>query len=221
MQHNLTEIKLSEVSLVDAGANQEAHITLFKSKGADLMNIEELKKSLEATEAKAVALEKANEQLTADLAKATETAESVTKAANEAHAVEITKRDTEISKLKGDIETAVLTAEVEKRFPNTKGTTAEKVSVLKAVRAMPDEAARKAVEKSMEDAEKSITDLTKEVGAKVDDVLEPMAQLEKMGAEIAKAENLTKEQGFVKAAATPEGAKLYNQMRNEQTKGSK
>ena len=144
MGHKLTEIKLDEVSLVDAGANPGAHIALFKRKG-DTMDIEELKKALETAEATAATLTKANADLTASLEKAKADAEAVKKTADEAQATELKKRDEEIAKLKGDLVDAALAAEVEKKFPLTPGTTAEKVAKLKAVRGMSDETVKKSI----------------------------------------------------------------------------
>ena len=60
----LTNLVLDEISLVDEGANPEAHVAFFKRKGLD-MNIDEIKKSLEKAEAENKVL-KAENALTND-----------------------------------------------------------------------------------------------------------------------------------------------------------
>lgn len=221
MGHKLTEIELDEVSLVDAGANPGAHIALFKSKG-DKMNTEELKKALETAEAQTATLTKEKADLEAALAKAKEDAEAVKKTAEEAQTAELKKRDEEIEKLKGDLADAALTAEVEKKFPLTPGTTAEKVAKLKAVRAMTDETVKKSLEKDMETAEAGLAALAKEKGhsgAGDGEVKTAKEKLDALAKKLSEEQKITFEQGFSKAIDTAEGAKLYGEMRSKQEKG--
>lgn len=210
MARNLVDLNLVEISLVDAGANPGAHIALFKARG-DKMDIEQIKKSLETAEATIADLTKQVADLTAEK-------EKVTKAGKD-QAEEITKRDEKIAKLEGDIETAALAAEVEKKFPLTVGTVAEKIAKLKAVRAIPDETTRKAVEKSLEDAEARLADLAKSKGndTDVNKNASDESEISKIQKKIMSDDKtLTPEQAFRKALETPEGRKAYNEMRAEQ-----
>jgi len=219
MAHKLTEIKLNEVSLVPIGANPGAHITLIKAKGIGKMAEEILKQQLTEANAKLETLTKKNANLEAENEKLKKDTESVKKAADEAHAAEIKKREDEITKLKADAEDAALKSEVEKSFPNTPGTVDEKVKTLKALRKMEDKDAAATLEKSMKENEERLAKLAKETGHTGGDgngAGTASDKLEKMAHDIAKEQKTTYEQGFSKAIDTPEGRKLYVEMRGEQ-----
>ena len=130
-----------------------------------------------------------------------------------------TAKDAEIAKLKASGEEKDLIVEVNKRFPKSAGTAEEKAKVLKAVKAMPDETARNAVLKSMDDAEKAAVELAKEKGTSKggDDGSDASAKLDALAKKIATDEKITFEQGFTKAVNTPEGRKLNDEIRKART----
>lgn len=126
----------------------------------------------------------------------------------------IAKRDEEIAKLKGEKEDAELRAEVEKKYPHSKGTVEEKMAVLKSIKAMPDESVRKNLLTSLDQAETSLAELAKEKGASGGEGggAGPKEALDAMAKSIAEKEKITFQQGFSKALETPEGKKLYNEL---------
>lgn len=261
MSKLLTKLDIEEVSLVDEGANPDAHIAFFKSKKGIEMTIEELKKKLSEETAKVATLEiekadleilskmsdheksymdglsdddkkkfmgldaegrkkmmgdKYKKSLSPDDIKKMQ--DDVTKA--ETKVTELTetvnKRDEEIAKLKGDVETQELRAEVEKKYPNSKGTTDEKVEMLKSIRAIENEVVRKNLIDSMDQAERLATDFSKEKGKGSGDadVTDAGEKLQKMAKEIADKEGITEQQGFAKAIETKEGKELFVKSRS-------
>lgn len=225
MAKKLVNLLVNEISLVDKGANQHAHVSFFKSKGSN-MTPKELEDKLAKAEKDVATLTTENADLKKKLDDATaEVKKSVTDVQkklddSEAEVKKLkedgTKKDEEIAKLKTAGEDKDLLAEVAKKFPLTAGTAEEKAAVLKAVKAMP-EAQSKVVLKQMEDAEKILADLAKEKGTSgatnEGGAKDAKAKLDELAKKIATDEKTTFEQGFSKALDTDEGRKLNEEIR--------
>lgn len=121
----------------------------------------EIEKSLSD---KTIELSKANDKITSltadvekgktDLAAVSKERDEVKKALDESKA-EVTKLKDENTKLVEKAADAELIAEVQKNYPHSKGTDVEKAAVLKAFKAIPDEAVRKNALDTLAKAEES------------------------------------------------------------------
>lgn len=230
MASNLTNLSLNEVSAVDDGANPHAHIVLFKAKGTAEMTPAEIEKKLGDTETD---LKKAREEaavLKSEVEKAkTEKADlekklaDVTKAADEAKTA-VTKAAEDLKKAQDENKVltekaldASLLAEVQKSYPKSKGTDAEKVAMLKAIKAVPDESVRKSMTEALVQAEKLAATFEKENGTKKDveksSTGDPAKDLDEMVAKHATEKKITKAKAYSEVLKTEDGKKLYAESR--------
>lgn len=184
------------------------------------MNLTDLQKSLTDLEAqKADLIAKAAESAAAvELAKTAHAADLAKRDEEIAKRdAEITKRDAEIAKLKGEVESAGLKADVEKRWPLTPGTVDDKVAVLKSVNAIENESVRKSILEGMDAKEAELKKFAEEKGAGGEGSSKTAQEkLEKMAADLKeKNPKLSDQQAFAKAADTEEGRKLWAEMRQK------
>ncbi len=137
--------------------------------------------------------------------------DEVTKALDEAKGL-IAKRDEIIGKQADEIETLKLSAEVEKTYPNAKGTTEEKVRTLKAIKAITDESVKKTLLDSFAASEELAKNLCVEKGAGSggDATGTPESKLQKMAEEKAKTDNIPFAKAYGEVLKTDEGKSLYN-----------
>jgi len=217
MTTELTDLELFEVSLVDAGDDPLAKVTLFKRKGNSDMTeevdkpnevekaLEEATQTIETLKAKITELEaqevnKAKEDDTIDF-----DGEKIAKSAIPSAVLKaLEKERTEKEALEKAAEKAALEKRAVDLFKHMKGTPDQKGKLLKF--AETDEA----VLEILKAAENLFAEMSKELGDVIVDK-EPKEALEKAIKGIQEVDKgLTYEQAFAKLANTLEGRELIN-----------
>lgn len=217
MPIELTELDLFEVSLVDAGDDPLAKVTLLKRKGnsdmSDEKTVEDVEKELSD------ALQEV-ETLKTKLAEKEEVEKTIKEDtididgevfAKSAIPLAVLKKLEAVQKEKDDLEKAAAKADLEKRatekFPTMKGTPEQKGNLLKAVGEDKD------LMEILVAAEAVFAFMAKEVGDTdfskgMKDAHEELEDLIKQKREVNKA--LTYEQAYAEVAKTQEGIALIN-----------
>ena len=175
----------------------------------DAMNAEEQTEKLKSCVKKAAdgaAEEKAAiEKKLADQTEVLKKAETALEAAK----TDIAKRDEEIAKLKGEVETASLIARVQKEFPNMAGTEAEKAAMLKTIEATADEGVKKSLLANMKSAEELAKQASVQKGADKGGDADTSARLDALAKRIATEKKISFEKAYLIAVDSEEGKPLY------------
>jgi hypothetical protein len=220
MPTELKDLELFEVSLVDAGDDPLAKVTLFKRKGKSDMTDEVTKTKEDVEKELSDALQEI-ETLKAQLAE-----KEVTEKAKQEETIEIggetfvksaipaavLKQLEDVQKDKDDLLKAAAKADLEKRatekFPTMKGTPDQKGKLLKAVEGDTE------LMEILVAAEALFASMTKELGDTenvnkgMKDAKEELEDLIKQKREVNK--NMTYEQAYAAVAKTPQGVALIN-----------
>lgn len=222
MPTELKDLELFEVSLVDAGDDPLAKVTLFKRKGTSDMTDEvtktkedlekELTDALETIETLKAKVAEFEEKETTEKAKQEETieidGETFVKSAIPAA---VLKKLEDVQKEKDELEKAAAKADLEKRatekFPTMKGTPDQKGKLLKAV---GDD---KELMEILAAAEALFAEMSKELGDTevnkgMKDAEQELEDLIAKTREVNKA--LTYHQAYAQVAKTAEGKALIN-----------
>jgi len=222
MPVELTELDLYEVSLVDAGDDPLAKVTLLKRKGNSDMSDEvtktkediekELADALQEIETLKTKVTELEEKETTEKAKPEETIEIDGEViAKSAIPAAVLKQLEKVQKDKEELEKAAAKADLEKRatekFPMMKGTPDQKGRLLKAVEN------DKELMEILAAAEAMFAQMSKELGDTdfnkgMKDAKEELEDLIKQTREVNK--NLTYEQAYAQVAKTQHGKALIN-----------
>lgn len=235
--HNLKNVQVEEVSLVDQGANQHAYIKLYKNGGK--MDIEQLAKRLEEVEAQNQVLTTLSKMNDAEKAymdgmdedakkrfmdmKPEERKKLMEKGKMEKSAamIEIEKRLYEeqeirkaladkIQKMQDENEMLKLEKRAEKELAGIPGTPSQKAVILKAIDGISHEDIRRIAFESISRANERNVSVTKEYGASGSND-DPAGKLEALAKNYAKEHGVSVPIAYSKVLDTEEGRELRKQ----------
>jgi chromosome segregation ATPase len=123
----------------------------------------------------------------------------------------INKQSEAIEKMQSENEMLKLEKRAETELAGISGTVEQKAKLLKSLESIEDEDVRKMAFENMKAKANANQSFMKSQGSSAEGEADPTQALQKMAEEIAKADNVTVQQGFAKAMSSPEGARLYNE----------